>query len=369
MWLDGFDVRSGQLQGVSLGPDGGCERVDLREAWALGLPLARSSRLKANVRLDQGTRVCTSLYTREMGFDVQVSERHHVYSFEASGWTVLLPALVLMNALFRPAAQIVPFVLQPHGFDMFCAPTLHENTVGVHIIPRTMRIYANRHASFRNLLAWFYCFPTARRLWSGVYSSARRGDVALALPEAEASLYLIGRRRKGVFYATSATLRSIDARELPWPWASAQSRHFEVMKMDNHRATDIMRDARLLRREGEWSLSDEEWAEIRKQFFRRYSKPLVIRSFLDCILEKLGEAKRWEDATAAFPHPLKIANFFRLLRQNGKWEKLVSLLVERRSTVVVAERLPIAGDLRPTDDGRKRFGGRRIALAEVLGAG
>lgn len=131
-------------------------------------------------------------YLAGLGVELDVTERHRVFSVSHDGVRYLIPTLLLMKAMFRPFSQLTPFLFAPNGLELMSIPDPRGPEPSVHLMPGVLDTYSRRTASVREPLSWYWSFPTARRCWDSAYAWARQGHLALDLPTGKIRLVIAG---------------------------------------------------------------------------------------------------------------------------------------------------------------------------------
>lgn len=87
-----------------------------------GLPRIGRSRCRVETTFEDWRPASLGEYAAGLGISLppEIDARHTVWSFKVKGARVLLPALALMRAFFRPAPVLFPYLFRPQSIDSVC---------------------------------------------------------------------------------------------------------------------------------------------------------------------------------------------------------------------------------------------------------
>jgi hypothetical protein len=334
MWVDRIERQAGMFVGVTLSRDGIRSTVPVEKALALRVDVTRSHRTALNTDFLSWKKASTARYTNEFGYRLNVTENHAIYSFEADGTTVLIPALVLMRAIFAAPAILCDFLYRPQALDFLCTPIFEGSEVEIKIVPKSLTSAVRNRPAILPRLTWFHFFPSARKMWHSVYRSACDGTLSLSLPAARADLSLRGVKKNGTLYVTDASIWTVQPNEPAYSWVPAGVAQFcfdkrKTLGKATKRAT---RDDGIPRtRDGTFELSEVEWNAIKSTV--RYREGLENprlrcdpKIVLSGILEKLGTGRSWAETEIQWPSRDVLNNTYLYLKKTGRWENMLSAL-------------------------------------------
>ena len=364
-WVESLDRHNGKLVARVAGVGRPKGLVELDAMHLPNLPGITSSRLR-RVRIDSDFEAWSISSTKEyfagFDFDLDAEEHHQVFAIMHDGVRYLIPALVLMKAMFRPFHQLAAFLFAPHGLELLSIPDLGSKEPSVHLMPGTLDTHSKRQASVREPLSWFWCFPTARKCWDSVYLWACKGKLAMDLPTGKIRLVVKGKKQAGTCYVTECSVIQVDIQERPHEFAQAHRRfivfHEGASLGDTRRGKRSrpapLSDSKLLMRNGIWFLSDEEWDAIKPIAAPNLSpyRKHDLRIVLDGIIEKIGSGTPWQKMTYKAGDWRNACWEYRKLRNGGEWERICLILAQTRAPVDRRARTtgPMAGELEFSHD-------------------
>lgn len=345
-WVEGLERRDGALVArvVCLG-----KPCRLEALGTMRLSEATSSRVR-RVRVDSDFKNWSTASAHEylagLGIDLDVTERHRVFSVSHDGVRYLIPTLVLMKAMFRPFSQLIPFLFIPNGLELM---SVHDTSCphpSVHLMPGVLDTHSRRAASIREPLSWYWSFPSARQCWDSAYAWARKGHLALDLPAGKIRLVFKGRLEGGTCYVTDCSVTRVDIDEEAHDFAR---NHRKLVLFHEGAALGDQRkgkkgrpaplsDSKLQMRGDTWSLSDDEWSAIKpivtpNRSNGGRSRQHDLRTLLDGIVEKVGTGIPWQKASYKTGDWRNACWEYRRLRNGGEWEQICSVLARTRTQV------------------------------------
>lgn len=334
----GIERRNGDLMAAFQGESSG---TALRPLIALandGLP----ARMKARTQLSTDFRSWRAASFNEfafaMGAKAEVPEQHLTWCFIHDGRRYVVPALVLMRALFRPTARMLGFLYRPQSLEDVCTFSRPSKPDECHVA--AIQSLGDRVSRIRPYLlfplSWYFCFPSARVAWSSVLRLGNEGQLGLELPQATVKLVLTGQAYAQNVYVTAIHLLEATALEEPLEFADTHPRVIPFIAgtlMKVTKETSAPKQLVALRG-GIASVSDEEWAEIHPQLETGFSGRLArgnLRATLDGVLQKLCYATSWQATKypAGLTHTAASTALHRW-RVDGRWEKVEAILRRRR---------------------------------------
>jgi hypothetical protein len=303
-----------------------------------GLPDAVDARRRAEVGFDEWEPVSITEYAGAFGLSVPKSHRHEVWAFQYNRSRFVVPALVLMRALFRPNHHVFPLLFHPQSLEDVCTYAGPGPQGHIALLGGFRGSYYDRdRASITEPLSWMYCFPSARAMWASAFGASQEGRLALELPQASARMVLHGRMHAQNFYVTRLAFVSVAATEDPFEFASNHSRTICFHVMDEAMASGFKRnktrDDSIGLRDGEHALSDDEWRAI---------EPIVVRggpgfkydprAVVDAVLAKQCQGTSWTETTypPGIQHTTACVAFCRW-QKDGRWRQVLEVLRETRA--------------------------------------
>lgn len=345
-WVEGLDRRNGELVArvVCLGKP--CRLEALGAMRLSEATSSRARRVRVDVDFKSWSTASAHEYLAGLGVELDVTERHRVFSVSHDGVRYLIPTLVLMKAMFRPFSQLTPFLFALNGLELMSIPDPRGPEPSVHLMPGVLDTYSRRTASVREPLSWYWSFPTARHCWDSAYAWARQGHLALDLPTGKIRLVLAGRLEGGTCYVTDCSVIRVDIDEEPHDFAR---NHRKLIRFHEGAALGDQRkgrkgrpvplsDGKLLIRGSTWALSDDEWAAIKpivtpNRSNRGPKRQHDLRTLLDGIVEKVATGVPWQKMAYKAGDWRNACWEYRKLRNGGEWEQICSVLARTRAQV------------------------------------
>lgn len=306
-----------------------------------GLPDARAHRVVIDQELTTWREAEPRDYLMQFGFDESTSRRnlHAVYETKSNATRILIPALVLMRALFRPTRYLLPEMFRPQALDRIRFLDLSEPVPRVEFLPATLRNLPDRYGDVTTPIAWMSSFPSAMAFAASVHRFAMEGRIAVALPKAKMRLSFRGSVKRATFFATSAELLEVMATEAPLDWAAAHPRLvFRRATHVSETPSEVLRVALPLRSDGAVDVSDDEWRLIQPilcppQKVKRRSRVDPRRVF-DGVLRKLVLATAWRNTPYVVGSAANARFAYRQWKRSGALEAALSVLRRARTSVV-----------------------------------
>lgn len=307
-----------------------------------GLPTSRSARLVIEQNLTDWQLADPREYIQPFGLHAPGDSAcgHAVFEARVAGKRVLIPALSMMRAFFRPTRYLLPQMFCPQALSRVLFVDSSEALPTVKYFTETWRnLEGSRYGDVTGPLAWMTFFESAARFASSVHRHARDGRIALELPIAEARLAVWGIRSADCFRATHLTVLSLQACENPVSWAGSQSRAIyrrNVVETDG--PSPELRDASLpVRPDGTVDLSDDEWAEVEPVLFpsniRHRRLNLPPRLIFDGLLRKLAHGTAWRNTNYPVGGHLHARYWYRRWNESGRFAAAIERLVQLRMRV------------------------------------
>lgn len=283
----------------------------------------------------------TNDLAKELGFPTGCNGQTF-YEFNVEGQRYIIPAGVLMCAMFRPFHGIAKYLFAPQGLDNLCMP------YGNCEKPELMFFIGSRKATgmqvdkaegILNSLSWMHCFPSARRMWSSSLENAHRGQLNVTLPLGAIQFTGSGQQVcDGAFLICEFRVQLLTTTERPLESFSLHTRtieferilHKAILPKPKYAGT---KDSSIPLRNGDWHITDSEWAELEPILIIRSHKEDAenARRFLNILLKKLSQGMSWTDVekeTSCMPSCL---SFMIRRKADGRWDKLIAILTALRA--------------------------------------
>ncbi len=337
MWLQSTERRNGILKAKVVKTDGSIDWLDLKNTWQLNVPIEPKSKLSATTTFAQWKLGNADAYVNEFRGAAETSPTsHQIYTFDHNGLLVVIPAILLMKALFKPSATVFEYLFRAAGLDMLVAPQQDNGSTSVTLLHRKIRQHVPIAATSLRRLQWIYCFPSARAAFDSVYRYATQGKFGVRLPNANVEISVQGQLRQNVLIASRLSVTACSPLEDPFDWAGHQPEKFRLDACKSwEQLNPVLSDPSILPGAAGWALSDSEWSGI-EHFFpsgRRRVCGNRARDFMDGILIKLGTGVGWAKVNSSLGTTCAVSSFYQNLRQSGRWDTVVAAVMDTRRKV------------------------------------
>lgn len=334
MWLQCTERRNGILKAKLVMADGSIDWLNLESTWRLDVPIRAKSKLSATTTFAHWKLGNAGAYLNEIGVSVETSAAsHQIYTFDHNGLLIVIPAILVLKALFKPSATVFEYLFRPAGLDMLVAPQQTNGSTSVALLHRKIRQHVPIAATSLGRLQWIYCFPSARAAFDSVYRHATQGTFGVRLPNADVEISVQGQLRQNVLIASRLSVTACSPLENPFDWAGHQPEEFRLDACKSwEQLNPVLTDPSILPGTAGWELSDFEWSGI-EHFFpsgRRRVGGKRARDFMDAILMKLGTGVGWAKVNSNLGTTCAVSSFYQNLRQSGRWDKVVTAVMATR---------------------------------------
>ncbi|RAS33191.1 transposase [Paraburkholderia bryophila] len=334
MWLQAIERRNGVLAARVVNGDRDVEWMNVEAAWEADIHASSTSRMSVATCFSRWKVVDATDFFSEMAIEAYpAANKHQMFEVDHNGLRLVLPAILVLKALFKPNATVFQYLFRPSGLDMLLAPVYANGSTTVAILPRKLRQHVPVGDTGLERLRWLYCFPTARAAFDSVYTRATYGVVGIKLPTAEIDISVKGCLRGRKFFVSSLSIVRCSPLEAPFDWAGRQPQHFRLREpAPGERLNPILVDSDLIEGPSGWGLSDDEWACVAYLFPTgpQCRSGEQTRAFVNAILEKLGTGVGWTSVNSKHGTLSAVSSLYRDYRRSGKWHKLVATVLEMR---------------------------------------
>jgi len=300
-WALGLAVENGRLVVEGIGRGGDLEIGDILDLGTCGVPTC-STLVKHKGTLDFGALVAGSAneYLRALALPVPecATNRHMVLEGELDGVQVVIPALVLMRALFRPTKFLLPLMFRPQALDHVCFVDFERSPVDV-VVHATWNGTYRAGDEVQQCVSWMTLFPSATRFAASIHAFALRGQIGMEVPQGSARVTMDGLKVDGVLFATEMKVISVRANEEPILAATGCSRDFVLRNVSrsSSRKANLTEIGKIPNgKSGDLDVSDSEWKAIEPTLLegqRRLSETVNQRYLFDALLEKINVGTAW----------------------------------------------------------------------------
>lgn len=307
-WVHAIVVSGGELCAEVGAANGQVRLMGLTELARRGVPAVQSTvRKQLDVCFNDFSPCSADEYITHFGLQAQheKADRHQVFEVFSGGLRYLVPALVMMRALFRPTLKLLPLMFAPSALERSCRLECAGDEICVVVDSLWTRYAETRHYSdCTGPLRWMMLHPSARRMADSVHQNAMAGLIAVDLPAGHAEVVFAGVQAASAVLVTEVRLLTVVPSDVPdLPVANVATR-VNFLDRDWVEGRDMNEPLSIhvpARADGSFELSDEEWAVVspvlegsRK---RRQPYQLCQRAMFDGVLGKLATGKSWRDST------------------------------------------------------------------------
>lgn len=274
-------------------------------------------------------------------FGVAHAQRgHQVYSIQAEGRLMHIPAAVLLHALLGTPSVVGPSLLRAGSLDQLVLPIAEDGAIKLELLNKPVPTSVMTDG-LKARLAWLACFPSARRFWESVYLNGARGALALLAPLAKVDAKFFGRSMSGVVFVTRMAVRALTPDEVPFPFALTHTpRTFNFADERERSSATHLSDFRArtnvpeMKRQTDiprgplgWAMTGDEWEVVRQRMRKLgFSCHEATIDSINLALEKHGAGRTWGSLGITKGSWTRYSDWLR----SGKWDALKTLLQEIR---------------------------------------
>jgi hypothetical protein len=339
-WAMAVRLAGSRFTVAALSKDG----VKFRELGYLvsgGLPSRGTARLVTQQDFSRWTAVDQDEYLGAFGLSnsAALHNQHAVFETFSGPTRVLVPALVVMRALFRPTRYLLPRMFAPQALEHIRHVDMSGSSAVVRYRSDLWRnLEATRYGDVTGPLTWMTVFPSASRFAESVHRSALQGRLSLDLPHARAKIAMWGVPSQHCFLATTLTVLDLEALEPAMSWAGYQKSSIYTLTVGRTKGrSSVLTDPDIPMRSDGWvTLSNEEWNTVRpillpaKTQLKRFK--LDPRLIFDGILMKLTCGCGWKRMAYPTGNSKNAIYWYRAWRRDGRFQEAVAMIRQMRCT-------------------------------------
>jgi hypothetical protein len=327
--------------GVQIVSETGVRMAKLSALVSGGLPSVRTHRMVIQQEIETWRVTSSSDYLVVFGINECAPQPnlHTVYETWAKDTRVLVPALVLMRAFFRPAKYLLPEMFLPQALDRVRFLDLSTPVPRVEFLRTTWRNLGDKYGDVSTPIAWMSSFPSAIAFAASVHEYAMEGRLAVKLPNARVKLAFHGQLERSTLFATNAELLEILATERPLDWAATHPRL--VFRRATHVPTaqsQVLRVTLPRRPDGAVDVSDDEWRLIEPLLCQperaRRSRQHHPRQLFDGVLRKLVLGTAWRNTPYVVGSATNALFAYRQWNRSGALQAALFVLRRCRMRIV-----------------------------------
>ncbi len=293
-------------------------------------------------------------YLAGMGIELPQGclNRHDVFKFIGNdSLTVHVPALVLMQAFFKPNPLLFPAAFRMTGPDLFAFVDYGQTppTVVVDDLAYIRHTPRGRESAAPNKpLEWLHLSKSARKAMHDVYQGASTGALRLSLPRGEFRIALHGARVGNQVFATTATLIATTIPAEDSVTGTSETMIFHSMADPQRKAKVSAGGIKIpLHSEGASLVTDQEWQLIEPILTvkrRGHSAIHSRRELLDAILLKLSSGISWAKVPTKGFKTTDLSWTFRRWKTEGLLDQVLDVLTASRSNGPLVESITRIGN-------------------------
>jgi hypothetical protein len=332
-WATGILIENKKLVAETVNHRGNHQICALEGLAASGIPSVRSrlsTRNNVSTSFDDWEIVPPNRYLAAYHYRIlnKIESQHQIFEFQERATKFLVPALVLIRAMFYPNNHLLSSAFRPQCLDNlgFLDGDIFE--------PATRIVRVGKYKWFNNAvrarLGWMYAFPSAYRMAHSIHEHAMNGVIGISLPNATFTWVVVGRKLRNTYYVTAMSPSQIFAQEPVFDYR--QNMPPTVLGYEANRRRRA--DKTIPLRDGVASVSDEEWEAIAPILLKRSSYRFHVsqRDLLDCVLEKLCSGATWRTIPCKSGNYVTVTQAYRSWKNFGTFEPaLEQLKMMRRS--------------------------------------
>jgi|GEM_PF-2870413 Transposase and inactivated derivatives len=291
-----------------------------------------------------------AVVAQTFGFN-EVRYDHAHYMFESDGRRYIVPAGVLMSAMFRPFHGIAKYLFAPQGLDNLCMPygnCKNPEMLFFDSLRAATGIQLHNARGIVNSLSWMHCFPSARQMWCSVLEYAKQGRLDLTLPDTTIQYFSTGHvLASGDTVIQGIRIRLMETHEQPLEQFSSHSKVIEFERIPHKKDPTKSNqgypkktkqrypiDRNIPLHDGESTLTDSEW-EVVKVFLIRKKSVVRNRDFRRIVnmqLQKLSQGLTWGAVVSENSELYICRKYLNRWKADGRWEEFIQVLTGLRSS-------------------------------------
>jgi hypothetical protein len=335
VWALSIETINSQLTAKFLGNDGSTSLGELALLAQTGIPSVECQQKKLIRDVDfSNWRLTTSTeYVQAFGIDLPPAEKsqHQIFEFDWCDTKFVVPALVLMRALFRPERHLLPTLFGIQGLDhsvfLDYATNPPEPIIHAHWGKNRFRCAT---AGIKAGLTWLTCFPSAGQMTDSIHQHALSGTIGLNLPSAKISGAVYGKKIDKTYFVSTMNVSAVTPTEAPYAFASEHPRQVQLMPSGKVFVSPVKVPSKP---EGSIELDDTEWVAIQPillEGLQLNRLKLDQRFLFDNILQKIHTNTGWKKIECKVGKWSNTQRAYEIWRKNGALVKAVNLLTTMR---------------------------------------
>lgn len=336
-WATGLTAKDGKYLVEAVSADGEIALHNLSALGTVGVPNKEAPNTK-KVLTTNTFKTWEEIedpveYLSTFGLELppEIESRHQIYQFIEGRTQYVVPALVLLRAIFQPSKYFLPEIFKPQALDRIGFMDLSTPNP-TFVIDAYWASPGFRCAtpSVERALTWMATAPSALRMANSVHQNAVKGRIALMLPSATAKFVVRGKKVGSTFYVSSLRITRIFIAEPSNQSATASQSEFSYV--ENGVTTASKRDIPC-GQDGKLSLSDSEWMIIEPILLRETNMKRVVlsqRDIFNDVLNRLTTGTPWRHMDYKTGTWVNASRAFQVWRKSGCLDDALTILHELR---------------------------------------
>lgn len=340
-WARRIVVSGRELCAEVVAPDGHATLMALPELARHGVPAARATvRKQVELKFEDFSPCTADEYLAHFGIEPTPDAEGFQLMFKVVvGETrYLVPALVLMRALFRPTSHLLHQIFGPNVLDRNCRLDFADEELRVVVdAPWAGFASTERRGDCEGPLRWMLLHPSARRMADSVHQYAMSGIIALDLPDGDSEVVFAGVKGAAAVLVTEARVLSVtpsDRSDIPGAEAVPRVDFVDRSWAEGRDIAECISADVPLHADGTHELTDKEWAIVgpvlEGERKRTPSYQHCPRSLLDGVLGKLASGKSWRESPYKVGDWRNAATTYRRWNARGTFAEAMQALREAR---------------------------------------
>jgi len=320
--VSGLAIENGRISALAVNKKGELRSFKPSEFVTRGLPKKSGlAGYSIDIRTSlKGWKPCSLHdYARAFELPTTTEGKHTAWTFSQEGRAFVVPALALIRTFVGRRKRLYSHLFKPQSLDDICS--WDDKNAEVLVPSEGIRRPIERgcsHLQYSEMLAWMFCFPSARRAWASVYQGAVDGRLHVHLPKATVDLQLKYRLHGGTGYVFDLKFLATQPNEAPFEFAARCERRFEAI--NRFRPTTFERHE---------SVTDSQWAAVAPILVDKSYPASQPRTDFDTMLLKQREGLTWKEAAMAFnANPTRVASLHLSWTTRGKLQQALAQLAE-----------------------------------------
>lgn len=330
-WIEGISRQNGRLVASAVTQSGDRHVGPLADMQPPPKEYA-THRHKISTDFGSWTEASSEEYLTGLAFTTEVHEGHRIFALAQGGVRYLVPALVLMKAFFRPLPRLSKYLFSPQGLSQTTIFQMDGSKPFIRELS-SLKVEPKYNTALQTF-SWYWAFPSAYECWHSVYVHAAEGELAMNLPKGNMICVAHGVLKDSVFHVISLTVQNIDTGEKPFDFAAGHPRIIRFHDRANKVTRHISQDNQIVKRDGDWTLSDTEWEAVKSLIAqgKRSNFTHDMRKIVDLVVEKIGSGTAWRNSSKGAVSWNAAQRHYRKWTVDGRWEHIRNTLFQLRAS-------------------------------------